>query len=181
MSIALPQRFVDISDFRPIPDHQEVRELDTGGYPWVPSSTPPPRPPLAASTRRRPPPQKNAVQVDPLQVFSDASLDQSLVVEIVVRFNLPCMPSSRRPGLAPPQPPRPPPGHCRRSTSRAPTPMPPNTFSRTRLPITTRCTRRWTRCKCWGPPTPRACPPTATKRWWLGSRRRPRGGRAARR
>ena len=27
MSIALPQRFVDISDFRPIPDHQEVREL----------------------------------------------------------------------------------------------------------------------------------------------------------
>lgn len=80
-SLAFPQRFVDISDFRPIPDHQEARPTGPMQRCAVQHSWPPP-PPLPQCARLsscccRP--------LFTLQVFADASLDQSLTVEIVVR------------------------------------------------------------------------------------------------
>ena len=69
--IALPQRFADISDFRPIPDNQEVRQ-GRGWWRGAGSLRSGPRAPRWRTCPAR------------LQVFADASLDQSLIVEIVV-------------------------------------------------------------------------------------------------
>lgn len=59
IELSLPERLVDVSDFRPVPDNQEV------GY--IVATCEPPR-----NTTHN-------------QVFADANLDQSLIVEILVR------------------------------------------------------------------------------------------------
>ena len=66
IEIALPARFEDVSDYRPVPDHQEVRQTN--------------QPALQVCFT------KGLCSFDlNLQVWTDAGLDQSLLVEIVVR------------------------------------------------------------------------------------------------
>ena len=66
--MGMPGRFVDVSDFRPVPDNQEV--LYFRRYQSLNSS--------AACHLRRCSPLA-------LQVFTDASVDQSFITEVLVR------------------------------------------------------------------------------------------------
>ena len=63
IEMEIPARFEDVSDFRPVPDHQEVRMCC-----------------VLVEPQRLKPYTRSAN----LQVWTDASLDQSLILEIVV-------------------------------------------------------------------------------------------------
>lgn len=64
IEMSLPQRFADVSDFRPVPDHQEVG-----------------RPSMLIPVHKF---QKDLNVAAPMQVWTDATLDQSVILEIVV-------------------------------------------------------------------------------------------------
>lgn len=88
--MAFPDRFTDVSDFRPVPDHQEVRAMcsmrgwevaagEVAGRHWRGRQCGRGRG-EAASGQARSLPHRHPQA----QVFADASLDQSLIVEIMV-------------------------------------------------------------------------------------------------
>lgn len=97
MTLAIPARFADISDFRPIPDHQEARAQRGKAPKHLVQQRPPrlhklgSRPALGGGLSHPPAPPRLP------QVFADAAQDQSLIVEILVRRVLP--PSLRCPPL----------------------------------------------------------------------------------
>ncbi len=69
IELHLPSRFMDISDFRPIPDHQEVRSLLISSLKFAVE--------LSRSVKHEHPKLS-------LQVFADGGEDQSIILEIVV-------------------------------------------------------------------------------------------------
>lgn len=73
ISVPLPSRLQDVSDFRPVPDHQEVRAV-VGGLDGLIDSIP-------LGEMHRPQPHTPPAE----QIFTDAARDQSLIVEVVVR------------------------------------------------------------------------------------------------